>query len=536
MNHLYKLILASSLLIISLSATAQEDLVTPQTEIIHELCSLMDQAAQAEQYWQEVNHSKLKKYISSPPTVWFDEKWHHQTPLKADIAKALFDKLAFFLGSLELHHPASCTLSPETDKAWHALKAESYSLLNTCAIPSVWHRHWIKYTAASSIIIAGYLLTKHKLSGKTLFQIEGDSLKDVISHIPDGPNNYLCNYRYAQKDGINYIEVVNHDAPAIRNFLGGRLYQERTTQLTDLTTRLYNEDGRTHFAHWINEHCVKPCQNMYEILFKDKQHEPDQAVLGSNTKKAVEDVNNDYTLWISDAQKSSCPKIKECIEKSLNGRIITSLSVEEKESIITDFYFYLVNNSNKVLNEIIAYIGQQQSSTFTRTALLSTPPPAAQSSESSDLIARIFGLSIIKTFIQKNALANLIRELVAKQQLTFGMMATIPATVAGYAFYKSTIALTNRITKRTFIEPLKHDLLSLQITLNGHRYQDTLDTHTIGICRYLTARLQGYIKKLSAKERPRYIMYNEQLANDMLTPEQRIQIIECMFKEFNFLH
>ncbi len=531
----------SKLIILLLSSGllfAESEPLKKQAALIQDVCSLMDQAQNCEHYWQEINHSTLRKYASSFPTRWFNKKWHEETPLKADVAHTLFDTLAQFLGTLE-GQPRN---SLEQD--WQELKNECNVLLASCAIPSATERHWLKYTLGAVAISALYLKMRHSLNQQTLFEIpNGPSLKDNISRIPNttgSVDRYVSEYRFSEQAGIKYIEVPQTSAADVQAFLDnqGIAFVQRTPQISDLTTHFYNPQGETHLAYWLKEHCVKPCKNLYEILFKDKQHGTALELLGSSD--ASEQVKNQLNTFLSQeiTMALNCPDqgIRDFMTQALNSRKIEDLDLSAKQEIRLSFLFYLCSNGHQKLKEYTRYIGHKTISELYPTAssfLLGQPP---KDDSSYDLIFGTLSGVGLEKLIQGNAILNAFRDVAEAQRLTLAMMSAVPVAVIGYLSYRGGKSLVHRIKKRRFIKPLKQDLLSLQITLNSHRYEDTLDTHTKGVCRYWTTRLTSYLNKLSSNERPRYVMYLTQLDNNILTADQKIQAIECMFKEFNFLH
>lgn len=546
-----------------------------KNEIIQEICELMDHAAQIEHYWQEINHSTLKKFTSSFPTRWLNFQWTVETPLKADVTRALFDKLAMFLGSIE----SSTTFDiQDVDDDWQTLRTESYALLDTCAIPSSLERHWLTYTIGSIALAAAYYHLKNKLAGQALFEIENEpSLKNHVARIPtpQGPHTFLDTYRLSTINNTQYIEVAKKDASAVRNFLQERQYThvvERTPTLHDLKKNMYNEEGNTHINVWFQEHCIKPCEDLYTVLFSDR-HRP--TILASDVKHFEQKWEIALDNLIKNA--ATCPETQACVTQISGTTPLDQLSFNQKRKIHTELLFYFNENFHsdimRFLNEaynqaqvepelhgtLNKFFTKTLNTLSTKTLSYTVDPDLKIYVTASKWIPTIgalleklrqeqtapnslLGLSLSTVIVeasgkdlQINNLFNIIGNLVDAQRLTFATMATMPIALAGYAVYKGTQAITQRITKRTFIEPLKQDLLSLQITLNSHRYQNTLDEHTNGLCKYFTTRLNKYLKKLSANERPRYALYIEQLANSALTPEQRMQTIECMFKEFNFL-
>lgn len=532
---MFSILLSLSLERLNAASTLNQE----PTALIQEVCTFMDKAQQCERYWQEINHSLFKKYTSSFPTRWFNKKWHTETPLKADLAHALFDKLAHFLGVIE----GQTRTVIEQD--WNALKRECDAILVSCAIPSAVERHWLKYALGTLTIGALYLKTKHSLGKQTLFELSPDSpsLKDSISRIPNsvnGPDRFVSEYRLSQQAGQQFIEVSKEYADDVKAFLNQQHinFTERTPFLSDLSTHIYNPDGKTHIEQWMQEHCVKPCKNLYEILFKDKQQGSALELLGSaDTTNAhvKEQLNTFLSKEIQRALDCPDPGIRDCMIQALKSRKIEDLDLGAKQEIRLQFLFYLCSNGHQKLKEYARFIAHKTATEVAPTVGGFLLGKAPVDNSSYDLIFETLAGVGLEKLIQGNAILNAFRDVAEAQRLTLAMMSAVPVAVIGYLTYKGTKSLTHRIAKRSFIKPLKQDLLSLQITLNSHRYEEALGTHTRGLCRYWTTRLGSYLKKLSSSERPRYVMYLEQLEKSSLTADQKIQTIECMFKEFSFL-
>lgn len=514
-THLFKLSLAFSLCFLSSLALNAGTDTLDQSALIEEVCTFMDQAQKCERYWQEINHSTFKKYVSSWPHRWFDKKWHQETPLKADLARALFDKLAHFLGVIEGQQRSVI------EQDWKALKEEAQTLLNSCTIPYGVERHWVKYGVALVAMTAVYLKMKHSLGKQILFEIPPtESLAKNISHIPNssGTDLYVSTYRLSQQAGTQFIEVPVQHTQDVEAFLTNQHinFTSRTPHIADLTTHFYNPEGKTHIAVWLQEHCIKPCANLYDILFKDKQHDIGLEVVGSNANDTGQ-LHHLLGEIIQDGSVSPNADIKQFFAETLQARSVEDLTLDQRREINLKFYFYLCKHAHKLCRRYL-----WMTSTFQNVA-------------EYDLISKSLLCAIVEKYTQSNAILNVFRDVAQAQRLTLAMMSAVPVAVIGYLSYKGGKSLAHRVAKRTFIQPLKQDLLSLQITLNSHRYEAALDTHTRGLCRYWTTRLGSYLKKLSSSERPRYAMYLEQLEHTSFTADQKIQAIECMFKEFSFL-
>ncbi len=566
----YKLILVLSGLCVSpLALSTPDEAQQARQELILEVCDLMQHVSSVQQYWQEINHSLFKKITTTLPHRWLSRTWRNETPLKADLLQALFDKVATFLGSLDaIKDPQAASA------AWADLEEECQQILSSCAIPSVLERHWAACTISSIALAAVYAHTKHKLNGQYFFKIDKGSpaLKGHVDRIatPQGPHVYLDTYRYSQdKEGHQFIEVAKTNAPVVRNFLQEHQvsnFEERTPTIPDLETHFYNEDGNTYINEWVQNHCIQPCNKLYKILFTDRQ-ETDFDSLKSNTKAFQENLHAFENQYIKNAAVN--PIAQGIIKSVANDTPLEHLTPNQKELIHNKIVFYFHENGYKdvmdALNDAFHKVPTPAPPTrsWTRNLLLdpveSLDPNFAtrnfiikwiptfdhilnnirQNRTVNDseiaLAFSTFSLSFLKREDQANTILNNIGREATRQSLTLAMMSTIPLAITGYLIYRGTDSVIKKISKRTFIAPLKQDLLSLELTLNSNSHRVMLTTHTKGLCLYWTTRLTSYIKKMSTKERPRYALYIEQLNNQTLSAQQKIQIIECMFKEFSFL-
>ncbi len=124
-----------------------------------------------------------------------------------------------------------------------------------------------------------------------------------------------------------------------------------------------------------------------------------------------------------------------------------------------------------------------------------------------------------------------------QSQLPIILIGAIPAALVFYGAYKGIKKTYHTLTSMQSTEPLKHDLLQFQLHLNKHRYikLSELSSFYHGMSCYWIAQLKEYCSSLSHIYKLSYMQYIDELNKDDLTPEQKIIIIECMFKEYAFL-
>ena len=123
-------------------------------------------------------------------------------------------------------------------------------------------------------------------------------------------------------------------------------------------------------------------------------------------------------------------------------------------------------------------------------------------------------------------------------KLNMEISATIPLMIAGLATHKACTSLYERTLVKPFLTTFKRDLVYLQLLCNKERYvKDVSNLSTLykGLLNYWITRLKRHTKKMPSSIKNSYIDYIKTLESKDILPEQKITIIECMFKEYEFL-
>ncbi len=124
-----------------------------------------------------------------------------------------------------------------------------------------------------------------------------------------------------------------------------------------------------------------------------------------------------------------------------------------------------------------------------------------------------------------------------QSQLPIILIGAIPAGLVFYGAYKALSNTYRSLTAMQSAEPLKYDLLQFQLHLNKYRYikNSDLPAFYYGMECYWIAQLESYYPSLSDCYKISYAEFISELKRYDLTPEQKIIIIECMFKQYAFL-
>lgn len=123
-------------------------------------------------------------------------------------------------------------------------------------------------------------------------------------------------------------------------------------------------------------------------------------------------------------------------------------------------------------------------------------------------------------------------------KLNMEISATIPLMIAGFATHKACTSLYERTLVKPFLTTFKRDLVYLQLLCNKERYikdASNLSTRYKGLLNYWITRLKRHTKKVPSALRNSYKEYLETLESKDILPEQKITVIECMFREYDFL-
>ncbi len=123
-------------------------------------------------------------------------------------------------------------------------------------------------------------------------------------------------------------------------------------------------------------------------------------------------------------------------------------------------------------------------------------------------------------------------------KLNMEISATIPLMIAGFATHKGCTYLYEHTLVKPFLKTFKRDLVYLQLLCNKERYikdASNLSTRYKGLLNYWITRLKRHTKKVPSALRNPYKEYLETLESKDILPEQKITVIECMFREYDFL-
>ncbi|MFT6765216.1 MAG: hypothetical protein ACJAZS_000083 [Alteromonas naphthalenivorans] len=271
----------------------------------------------------------------------------------------------------------------------------------------------------------------------------------------------------------------------------------------------YDQNGNHLIKNLYTEHIKEPVVNMYNILTNN--HNP-QTLLVQNTQEALNRFDQDLDTFITEAQDN------DTITVIVNRHIPQNVPLNE------------VDQQDKLafLDDILTFSAKQSISDIQSWHPFSTARTVKMLGNSGILFAQQLRL-------EKMLATNTINQMSDKMNLTVEFMAAVPAMVGSYALFKGIRSYSASHIKNYVNTPIKKLLIKLQLQLNKDRYKQTPSFYTQGMSIYWISQLQDYTHRIPTQDREIYTSYLAQISDNALLPEQKITVIDSMFKEFEFL-
>lgn len=196
-----------------------------------------------------------------------------------------------------------------------------------------------------------------------------------------------------------------------------------------------------------------------------------------------------------------------------------------------------LDKADKLADKINALLVETQSYSDLIKALIANISTMAE--KNTGLASLVFKIILTNAFeikLKGAALGHEIHTFAERSKLNVELSATIPLMLTTYLGYLAASGIYRHATALTILTPLKTDLISLQLVLNKERYTKdcaALSLDYKGECFYWIQRLHRYKDGLPGAYRATYRRYLDDLENQILLPEQKMIIIDCLFKELD---
>lgn len=513
--------------------------LTKEMALQKSLVQLIDRTRSADRYWAELEHNRTKNFMHAAPWLWFSTDSKKSIRLKRKELQETEQELAELLGALL----DSKTIP--TKEVAHRIVFKAKKTLHLYGVPSHATRNWITYSLVAGTIIGGYIAFQRWMNSDVLFVFE--SQQPAIKNLIDGSLD-TKKYHYTRDEERQYLRIAKEDeATFVSLFKTKNLsFTARTPNTKDSALFFYDQDGNNVVRTFYEENGVKPIQNIKKILFKEQ---PNEQMFVHDTDTETEEFIKALDLLIMQARDEK--RFAEIIKTHVKDTPYQDVSLQTKRNILSQmiirahqeipenvrkafqkFFETKVNSSlwyKKEIDTILAHI------------MNSIAIGKEQFEENSTFFSLAFqahALHFTQRDLQFSLFMNKAHNISDKVDLNIELMATIPMMLFTYGTYKLAGFISTKLVGAYVLTPLKQDLIHFQLMLNKERAVAESFAVSIahkGMCYYWTERCKKYIKMVPIAERSSFAGYIDQLEKPEHTPQQKLTIIECMFREYNFL-
>lgn len=546
LNQVKKLIFLSLFLIL-------RPLQGNHSKIQKSLFVLLKQTHIAQNYWGTIEYQKYRRFLKIVPWQWGDV-WNNtnikkKQKLLAQLKQELASTLGATISSPEDHSQQNTSLNNKIQKARDVLKV--------CAPPPHYQLHWARYTAIIALLASGLWLIHQKQNSDILYIINGPDVKNILKG-----SLKTRNYHYTKDESFQYLRIKKNNTDLFEPLLEheGISFVKFDPTVKDLSLYGYDESGKNLLHNFYHEHVKKPAKNIVSIISKDNENDP---TLVQDIEAAEKILFDDLDDLIRHAYKNK--ETRSIVEEYTQGKPLEEVPPISKLKFLDRMMAFTNKKTLSTAMETVEKFKVQPSdhdfSSIQKVPVIGKEGHSLAMKSDSIMNTVTYGLKLLQHNIDKNSdfyqlsfetyslylnqlrleksvLMNKIHELSEKLHLNFELMATIPAMLLTYATYRVCSSVFSNFTRTHILKPLKKDLIQFQLLLNKERH--VVDVHKTsliykGMCFYWIKQLKEYSRNISSTARYSYNQYIDQLSNVSITPAQKLTIIECMFREYEFL-
>lgn len=386
------------------------------------------------------------------------------------------------------------SLEEKLDMQWESFKEKGTSVLDTVK------------TIPNTFTTAAHGIQSNVSKSQAVLESTIPSIIDGVHRIIDGPTT--DNKPLTSRIALQYL--VNNPDPKL----------EQASKILD---------GLNHFTDVANAEIVPP------LITATKE----VGTLASNLNTTIDHINNTTLPEINRGIKTvndNAPAIIDNVNKTFV--LAHDLAAQAKQT---------GDRVNKLLDKVEfdfipplqTIVNDSQTITQTVTTLVTYGQDMFKNNSSLfNLCIEILTARFTQRDLQFAAVMHELGKTTQRLKLNMEISATIPLMIAGLATHKACTSLYERTLVKPFLTTFKRDLVYLQLLCNKERYvKDVSNLSTLykGLLNYWITRLKRHTKKMPSSIKNSYIDYIKTLESKDILPEQKITIIECMFKEYEFL-
>ena len=516
------------------------------------LVLLLDEIHKAQNYWTQVASASRAYFWKAPlaglKNIFNQDDWKSTIAQHQTVLAKHEKEIIIFLAEYTLAHKKSDFLDFNKRILTHKKSLKLHG------IPSHFTRNWATYAglAATCTALGMYLSYFH--NSYTLFILD-PACPSLLSALQN--NAPFLGHDYVDYKGQQYLQVTKNQEELARQFLEHRSIQF-SVQSPDIRLCFYNEKGITRLWEFINKHGLQPTKEIVKIL---KNEAPLKMPINATDPQAEQQMFERRLDILLD--KAARDRVTAHIVHEYRGeRSLESLSFPEKNTLFTKLFMYtlgeyLPEQITPVLHELNVIMEQTSAQApfpdvwgfktvneaSVDAALIRAIKAIIQSglNQNSGIVGLIFQIAssrVQQRELQIGASIHHINMFTEQVRLNIELSAMIPLALTSYCCYSLFRFLYETVAHKSF-KIIKKDLVSFELLLNKNRYNklNTTDSDLeyAGLSFYWLARLVRHTASIPHEQQSLYKNYLEQLQSLSLSAEQKLRIIDCMFKELTFL-
>ena len=508
-----------------------------QEKLVKNLTTLIKKAKKADSYWAHVQHAPWRNAVTNLITLGVRKPWKDTIVTKRTKLQDVIVDAATILGELQVTNFSESAIA----HAQGLLKKEK-KIFAAYKIPHHFERQWPKYlmvgaSAASLYYIFTQKITVDDIKNKA-YQLT-EKLHEPVDDLKKLPGKIKSLQAQMASSEIMY----NEDAQVVVQEVMGdpellAVVRSKNIALEVLSSPQSNVIDRQTVIDEIRNASIN--YRFSKLVSLPSAAQNDQQSDYSKEANSIRD-----RLKQTDKEIKKINKALEAVKREIkNPNLAIKTLLDALEALVgkEDLDGLMVDSKTTVHNfaEITTVLNGllQNNQSSTDQALNNVGPLIVlvrhliEGLKSSSL--KIIGRCAL---LKAQYYEILFLEGVYKSQLPIILVGAIPAALLCYGTYKGITKTYHAFTDMHSIEPLKQDLIQFELHLNRHRHtkQEQLSYFYHGMSRYWITQLQRYHIFMSSRDYALYEQSIDELGQVDLSPEQKMMIIESMFKQYEFL-
>lgn len=272
----------------------------------------------------------------------------------------------------------------------------------------------------------------------------------------------------------------------------------------------YDENGNHALCNFYKEHIKEPVIAMYADLTKNNVN---KIVLEEDPQAALERVERKTNLDIENAKRD--PRLKEIVSHYVDVTIpVEQVPQEDKIAFSRGKRTFHTTHLAEQCNQL----------TWKDIVKVQIPKDFEPTIVSTNTLIEWYEVKLM-----------LLMKEIQRLHRTVKLMQTIPAMFVSYLCLNSLKKYWTQYKINTTYKPLKKTLIRLQLQFNKDRYSKVISPLGYGMSLYWLSQLKEALVSIPIEEHATYSYYLEQIEDQTLEPEQKITIIDNMFRDISCL-